>query len=36
MAPRKRPTKQGKKTPKMVKLEAFLDDFDSEGKNVLE
>ncbi|XP_019738838.1 borealin [Hippocampus comes] len=35
MAPRKRPTKQGKKTPKMVKLEAFLDDFDSEVKTRL-
>uniref|UniRef100_A0A3Q2YYT9 Cell division cycle associated 8 n=1 Tax=Hippocampus comes TaxID=109280 RepID=A0A3Q2YYT9_HIPCM len=32
---RKRPTKQGKKTPKMVKLEAFLDDFDSEVKTRL-
>ncbi|XP_051927599.1 borealin [Hippocampus zosterae] len=35
MAPRKRPTKQGKKSPKMVKLEAFLDDFDSEVKTRL-
>lgn len=33
MAPRKRTTKQRKNSPKTAKLEAFLEDFDSEGKN---
>lgn len=32
MAPRKRTTKQRKNNPKTAKLEAFLDDFDSEVK----
>ncbi|XP_054910967.1 borealin [Poeciliopsis prolifica] len=32
MAPRKRTTKQRKNSPKTAKLEAFLDDFDSEVK----
>ncbi|KAK7899247.1 hypothetical protein WMY93_020100 [Mugilogobius chulae] len=32
MAPRKRTTKQQKNNPKTAKLEAFLDDFDSEVK----
>uniref|UniRef100_A0A3B4BHA0 Uncharacterized protein n=1 Tax=Periophthalmus magnuspinnatus TaxID=409849 RepID=A0A3B4BHA0_9GOBI len=32
MAPRKRTTKQPKSNPKTAKLEAFLDDFDSEVK----
>lgn len=32
MAPRKRTTKQRKNDPKTAKLEAFLQDFDSEGK----
>lgn len=32
MAPRKRTTKQAKNNPKMAKLEAFLEDFDSEVK----
>lgn len=31
MAPRKRTTKQRKNNPKTAKLEAFLEDFDSEG-----
>uniref|UniRef100_A0A8C6STQ5 Cell division cycle associated 8 n=1 Tax=Neogobius melanostomus TaxID=47308 RepID=A0A8C6STQ5_9GOBI len=35
MAPRKRTTKQPKNNPKTAKLEAFLEDFDSEGKNTL-
>lgn len=32
MAPRKRTTKQRKNDPKTAKLEAFLQDFDSEGE----
>lgn len=32
MAPRKRTTRQHKVDPKMAKLEAFLQDFDCEGK----
>lgn len=32
MAPRKRATRQHKVDPKMAKLEAFLQDFDCEGK----
>lgn len=35
MAPRKRTTKQRKNNPKTAKLEAFLEDFDSEGEYVL-
>lgn len=31
MAPRKRTTKQRKNNPKTAKLEAFMEDFDSEG-----
>ncbi|KAJ8384982.1 hypothetical protein AAFF_G00196480 [Aldrovandia affinis] len=37
MAPRKRTTNKGRKNnPKMAKLEAFLDDFDSEVKTIIE
>ncbi|KAM6958748.1 borealin [Aplochiton taeniatus] len=36
MAPRKRTTKQRKNNPKMNKLEAFLEDFDSEVKTTVE
>ncbi|KAJ8273048.1 hypothetical protein GJAV_G00096800 [Gymnothorax javanicus] len=37
MAPRKRTTNKSRKNgPKMAKLEAFLDDFDSEVKTILE
>lgn len=32
MAPRKKATKKRKNDPKLAKVEAFLDDFDSEGK----
>lgn len=35
MAPRKRTTKQKKNNPKTAKLEAFLEDFDSEGDFIL-
>lgn len=35
MAPRKRTTRQRKNDPKTAKLEAFLQDFDSEGKYVV-
>ncbi|MEQ2198723.1 hypothetical protein XENOCAPTIV_017260 [Xenoophorus captivus] len=35
MAPRKRTTKQRKNNPKTAKLEVFLEDFDSEGEDVL-
>lgn len=34
MAPRKRTTKQRKNNPKSAKLEAFLEDFDSEGEYI--
>lgn len=35
MAPRKRTTRQRKNDPKSAKLEAFLQDFDSEGEFTL-